>query len=153
MKAHARPRPPARGGFDRWNLDLAPPSATARTGLVSQGQALSARPDRPRRTRPTHCAWILHALRFAGAGTYWPRWTALPRRASQGIARQILVSSPKARRRGRNPSACAIPAPARNQQRTALQDCNRQRLFRTSHLQYRTSTYATPRPGSFESWS
>lgn len=114
MKAHGRPRPAARGGFDRWNLDLAPPSATTRTGLLARVRPLSARPDRPKRTRPTHCAWILHALRFAGAGTYRPRWPALPRK---GLARQILVSPPKARRRpsrgaaGQKPIGLCHPGP------------------------------------------
>jgi hypothetical protein len=37
MKAHGRPRPDRPGGgFDRWNLGLAPPSATTRTGLLAR---------------------------------------------------------------------------------------------------------------------
>jgi hypothetical protein len=110
-----RPRPPVSHYADR---------------PLSQGRALSARPDRPRRTRPTHCAWILHALRCAGAGTYRPRWTALPRKTLPAE----FSSFPPRRRpsrgtAGQKPIGLCHPGPKRNQ-RTTLQDCSRQRLSR-----------------------
>lgn len=164
MKAHGRPRPDRPGERLRpLEPRPRPPVSHYADRPLSQGQALSARPDRPKRTRPTHCAWILHALRFAGAGTYRPRWTALPRKASPAKFSSLPQGkAPALARHGsRNPSACAIPAPARNQ-RTTLQDCSRQRFSRT--LTCSTSTYCyipplifapTQRhgPGSFESWS
>lgn len=119
-----RPRPPVSHQTDR---------------PVSQGRALSARPDRPKRTRPTHCAWILHALRCAGAGTYRRRWTALPRKTLPAKF-SSFPPKPALARQGRNPSVCAIPAPTKNQ-RTILQDCNHQTLFCPLSTSTSTSTY------------
>lgn len=161
MKAHARPRPAARGGFDRWNLDLAPPSATTRTGLFSQGQALSARPDRPKRTRPTHCAWILHAK--ICRRRYVP--AMMDCAPSQGIARQILVSSPKARRRpfarhGRAETHRLVPSrPQRgtnNARHCKIAAARDYFVLFSLAVPLHTATYrpirtyTTPRPGSFE---
>ncbi|UKZ63567.1 uncharacterized protein TrAtP1_004796 [Trichoderma atroviride] len=145
-----RPRPPVSHYADR---------------PLSQGQALSARPDRPRRTRPAHCAWILHALRFAGAGTYRPRWPALARKASPA---KFSSLPPKARRRpsrgtaGQKPIGLCHPGPneepthdtARLQPPEIISSSHLQYLYMLLHTAFSIRTYSKRHgPGSFESWS
>lgn len=145
MKAHGRPRPDRPGERLRpLEPRPRPPVSHYADRPLSQGLALSARPDRPKRTRPTHCAWILHALRFAGAGTYRPRWTALPRQASPA---KFSSLPPKARRRPSRGTAAETHrlVPSRPQRGTNARHCKiaaaRDSLALSLAVPLRTATY------------